>query len=131
MSMQDPIADMFTRIRNAQAVAKYDVEMPASNIRTAIATLLKEEGYIVDYRTVDAESKTTLVITLKYFQGKPVISQLERVSSPGMRIYKGQQELPRVMNGLGIAIISTSKGLMSDRMARRAGQGGEVLGFVS
>jgi small subunit ribosomal protein S8 len=129
--MQDPIADMFTRIRNAQAMAKADVQMPVSKIKVAIADVLKEEGYLEGYEISEKEGKPTLNIILKYFQGEPVISRVERISRPGLRVYKRKKTLPNIMSGLGIAIISTSKGLMSDRMARRMGLGGEVLCYVS
>ncbi|RWU08770.1 30S ribosomal protein S8 [Pseudidiomarina gelatinasegens] len=130
MSMQDPIADMFTRIRNAQGANKVAVRMPASKQKLAIAQVLKEEGYIADF-SVSGEVKTELEVTLKYFEGKPVIETIERVSRPGLRIYKKRNELPKVMGGLGVAVVSTSKGLMTDRAARKAGLGGEVLGYVA
>ncbi len=130
MSMSDPIADMLTRIRNGQSAAKTDVTMPASNIKQAIAKVLKDEGYIKDFSTTD-ETKPQLSVTLKYFDGKPVIESVKRVSRPGLRIYKSKDELPKVLNGLGIAIISTSKGVMTDREARAAGFGGEVICLVS
>lgn len=130
MSMQDPIADMFTRIRNAQGANKVAVRMPASKQKLAIAQVLKEEGYIADF-SVSGEVKTELEVTLKYFEGKPVIESIERVSRPGLRIYKKRNELPKVMGGLGVAVVSTSKGLMTDRAARKAGLGGEVLGYVA
>lgn len=130
MSMSDPIADMLTRIRNGQSAAKTDVTMPASNIKQAIAKVLKDEGYIKDFSTTD-EVKPQLSVTLKYFDGKPVIESVKRVSRPGLRIYKSKDELPKVLNGLGIAIISTSKGVMTDREARAAGFGGEVICLVS
>ncbi|MDT7526666.1 MULTISPECIES: 30S ribosomal protein S8 [Idiomarinaceae] len=130
MSMQDPIADMFTRIRNAQGANKVAVRMPASKQKVAIAQVLKEEGYIADFN-VSGEVKTELEITLKYFEGKPVIESIERVSRPGLRIYKKRNELPKVMGGLGVAVVSTSKGLMTDRAARKAGLGGEVIGYVA
>jgi small subunit ribosomal protein S8 len=126
MSMTDPIADMLTRIRNAQAIRKQQVEIPSSKLKRAIAHLLKEEGYISDYQVTET-SKPTLIITLKYYQGKGVIQEMKRVSRPGLRIYQAKDELPKVLGGLGIAIVSTSKGLMTDRAARVAGQGGEVL----
>jgi small subunit ribosomal protein S8 len=129
MSMTDPIADMLTRIRNAQAMKKPAVEMPASKLKSAVAALLKEEGYIVDF-SVNSEKKPTLSIQLKYYLGKPVIESVQRVSRPGLRIYKTKDDLPQVKGGLGVAIISTSKGLMSDRAARAAGHGGEVLCYV-
>jgi small subunit ribosomal protein S8 len=128
--MTDPIADMLTRIRNGQSARKQQVTMPASTLKKAIAELLKAEGYIVDY-SVTSDVKATLTVTLKYYQGKPVISQVKRVSKPGLRIYKPTDELPKVLGGLGIAIISTSKGLMTDRAARAAGHGGEVLCVVA
>ena len=130
MSMSDPIADMLTRIRNGQSAAKTDVTMPASNIKQAIAKVLKDEGYIKDFSTTD-EAKPQLSVTLKYFDGKPVIESVKRVSRPGLRIYKSKDELPKVLNGLGVAIISTSKGVMTDREARAAGFGGEVICLVS
>jgi small subunit ribosomal protein S8 len=130
MSMSDPIADMLTRIRNAGAVRFQQVKMPASKLKTAIANILKEEGYIADY-SVSGTVKAELTITLKYYQGKTVISEIKRVSRPGLRIYKPKDNLPNILGGLGIAIISTSKGLMTDRRARTEGHGGEVLCFVS
>jgi small subunit ribosomal protein S8 len=130
MSMQDPIADMFTRIRNAQGANKVAVRMPSSKQKVAIAHVLKEEGYIADF-SVQGEVKTELEITLKYFEGNPVIESIERVSRPGLRIYKKRNELPKVMGGLGVAVVSTSKGLMTDRAARKAGLGGEVIGYVA
>ncbi|MPY26862.1 30S ribosomal protein S8 [Shewanella psychropiezotolerans] len=130
MSMQDPIADMLTRIRNGQAANKVSVSMPSNKLKVAIAQTLKEEGYITDYAVAD-EVKPTLEITLKYFQGQPVVETIQRVSRPGLRIYKGKDELPRVMGGLGVAIVSTSKGLMTDRTARQNGMGGEVICYVA
>ncbi|OZB05671.1 MAG: 30S ribosomal protein S8 [Idiomarina sp. 34-48-12] len=130
MSMQDPIADMFTRIRNAQGANKVAVRMPASKKKVAIAQVLKEEGYIADF-SVSGDVKAELEVTLKYFEGKPVIESIERVSRPGLRIYKKRNELPKVMGGLGVAVVSTSKGLMTDRAARKAGLGGEVIGYVA
>jgi len=130
MSMQDPIADMFTRIRNAQAANKVAVKMPASKQKEAIAKVLQEEGYITGYK-VESGVKPELEVTLKYFDGKAVIESLQRVSRPGLRIYKKRNELPKVMGGLGIAVVSTSKGLMTDRAARKAGLGGEVIGYVA
>jgi small subunit ribosomal protein S8 len=127
MSMTDPIADMLTRIRNAQAAAKETVAMPASKAKQAIAAVLKDEGYITDFSEPQGGDKPQLVITLKYHAGKPVIERLKRVSRPGLRIYKGKDELPKVLGGLGIAIVSTSRGVMTDRAARAAGEGGEVL----
>lgn len=130
MSMQDPIADMLTRIRNGQAANHVSVKMPSAKLKVAIAKLLKEEGYIADYAVAD-EAKPELEVTLKYFQGKPVVETIQRVSRPGLRIYKGKNELPKVMGGLGVAIVSTSKGLMTDRAARLAGMGGEVICYVA
>ena len=131
MSMSDPIADMLTRIRNAQSVEKSAVIMPSSKVKVAIAKVLKDEGYIEDYAVGDNNGKPELNIGLKYYAGRPVIEKIERVSRPGLRIYKGSQELPKVMNGLGIAIISTSGGVMTDRSARANGVGGEVLCIVA
>ncbi|UUO23470.1 30S ribosomal protein S8 [Colwellia sp. M166] len=127
--MTDPIADMFTRIRNGQSAAKTAVTMPSSKVKVAIANLLKEEGYISEFSVAEG-AKPELTVELKYFEGKEVIEVIKRVSRPGLRVYKGAQELPKVLAGMGIAIISTSKGLMTDRAARNAGLGGEVLGFV-
>ena len=127
--MTDPIADMFTRIRNGQSAAKVAVTMPSSKVKVAIANLLKEEGYISSF-SVEGEVKPELSVQLKYFEGKEVIEVIKRVSRPGLRIYKSCDELPKVLAGMGIAIISTSKGLMTERAARSAGIGGEVLGFV-
>ena len=131
MSMTDPIADMLTRVRNGQRAGKTSVSMPAAKIKSAIAAVLKEEGYIGDFQTADNEGKPTLSIQLRYHNGEPVIDQLKRVSRPGLRIYRGKTDLPQVMGGLGVAIISTSRGVMSDRQARAEGQGGEVLCTVS
>lgn len=130
MSMQDPIADMLTRIRNGQAANHVSVKMPSTKLKVAIAKLLKDEGYIADYAVAD-EAKPELEVTLKYFQGQPVVETIQRVSRPGLRIYKGKNELPKVMGGLGVAIVSTSKGLMTDRAARLAGMGGEVICYVA
>lgn len=130
MSMQDPISDMFTRIRNAQAAKKVTVTMPASKQKEAIAKLLQDEGYILGYK-VESGIKPELEVTLKYFEGKAVIESIQRVSRPGLRIYKKRNDLPTVMGGLGVAVISTSKGLMTDRAARNAGLGGEVVGYVA
>ncbi|MEJ2655526.1 MAG: 30S ribosomal protein S8 [Acidihalobacter sp.] len=130
MSMTDPIADMLTRIRNGQQAHKAEVKMPASKLKQAIAAVLKDEGYIDDF-AVNDEVKPTMTVTLRYYQGKGVIERLDRVSRPGLRIYKAHDELPRVMNGLGVAIVSTSKGVMSDRAARAANQGGEVICVVA
>lgn len=126
MSMQDPLADMLTRIRNAQMVGKVDVTMPSSRLKVSVADVLKEEGYIGGY-SVSEGPKAELNIQLKYFEGKPVIAELDRVSRPGLRNYSGKNKLPSVRSGLGIAIVSTSKGVMTDRAARAAGVGGEVL----
>ncbi len=131
MSMSDPIADMLTRIRNAQMVQKVSVTMPASKLKTAIAEVLKAEGYIDNFAVRNAESKPQLEIALKYYAGKPVIEHIERVSRPGLRVYKGRHDIPNVMNGLGVAIVTTPKGVMTDRKARQAGIGGEVLCYVS
>ncbi|QTH62834.1 30S ribosomal protein S8 [Psychrosphaera ytuae] len=130
MSMQDPIADMFTRVRNGQMSNKVAVTMPSSKLKTALAELLKSEGFIADYE-VSGDVKKELNVTLKYFEGKPVIETIKRVSRPGLRIYKKTTDLPKVMGGLGIAIVSTSKGLMTDRAARKAGIGGEIIGYVA
>ncbi len=131
MTMTDPISDMLTRIRNAYHSEKETVSMPLSKQKVAIAKVLQDEGYIVGYATAEAEGKPTLTIQLKYFEGKPVISSLKRFSRPGLRAYRGKDSLPKVMGGLGIAIVSTSKGVMTDRAARASGHGGEVLCFVS
>jgi len=131
MSMTDPIADMFTRIRNAQMIGHVDVSMPASKVKFEIARVLKEEGYIEDFARREQEGKAVLSIALKYHDGRPVIDRLERISTPGLRVYKRKDQLPKVLGGLGIAIVSTPKGVMSDRAARAAGQGGEVIGVVA
>lgn len=132
MSMTDPIADMLTRIRNAQAMGKPSVSMPASRVKLAIAELLKEEGYVEDVATADAgPGKRVLNVKLKYFQGRPVIEKLQRVSRPGLRSYRGKDALPKVLGGLGIAIVSTPKGLMTDARAREQGVGGEVICLVA
>ena len=131
MSMSAPIADMLTRIRNAQSVNKANVSMPASKLKSAIAGVLKDEGYIDDFAVQDIEGKPQLNISLKYYAGRPVIEKIERVSRPGLRIYRGTQNIPAVMNGLGVTIVSTSKGVMTDRKARAAGIGGEVLCVVA
>ena len=128
--MTDPIADMFTRIRNGQSAAKVAVTMPSSKLKVAIANLLKEEGYINGFE-VTTDAKPQLEVTLKYFDGKEVIETIQRVSRPGLRVYKGSNELPKVLAGLGITIVSTSKGLMTDRAAKNAGLGGEILGIVA
>ncbi len=130
MSMSDPIADLLTRIRNAQAAAMADVSVPHSRQKEAIVKVLQEEGYIAGYEVVGDKLKT-LVVRLKYFEGRPVIEEIKRVSRPGLRIFKGKDELPKVKGGLGIAIVSTSKGVVTDRRARELGEGGEVLCIVS
>jgi small subunit ribosomal protein S8 len=131
MSMSDPIADMLTRIRNAQASEKVSVEMPCSKVKVAIAAVLKDEGYIEDFKVSADTGKNTLEIGLKYYAGRPVIEKIERVSRPGLRIYRASRDIPAVMNGLGIAIVSTSRGVMTDRKARASGVGGEVLCIVA
>ena len=131
MSMQDPISDMLTRIRNAQAADKVTVSMPSSTPKIAIAQVLQDEGYVSDFAVDKDGAKASLTITLKYYQGKPVIEKIQRRSRPGLRIYKGKTEIPKVNNGLGVAIMSTSKGVMSDRKAREIGEGGEVLCYVN
>ncbi len=131
MSMSDPIADLLTRVRNGQSANKTSVRLPASKQKIAIANLLKDEGYVQDVKMDESASKPTMVVDLRYFEGRPVIDLIKRVSRPGLRIYKGCGDLPKVRNGLGIAIISTSKGLMTDRAARAAGQGGEVIAIVA
>ena len=131
MSMTDPIADMFVRIRNAAAVGKPTVSMPSSKIKVAIAGVLKDEGYIADSRVTQDGAKAQLEIVLKYFEGKPVIEKLQRVSRSGLRQYRGKDAIPKVLGGLGVAIISTSKGIMTDTQARHQGVGGEVLCFVA
>jgi small subunit ribosomal protein S8 len=127
MSMQDPLADMLTRIRNAQMAGKKSVEMPASKLKAAVAAVLVDEGYIESVETLEQDGKKRLALTLKYFNGKPVIAEIDRKSRPGLRQYAARDELPKVRGGLGVAIVSTSKGVMSDRAARAAGVGGEVL----
>ncbi len=131
MSMSDPIADMLTRIRNAQAVNKSSVTMPSSKVKGAIAAVLKDEGYIDDFAVEVNDGKPLLNISLKYYAGRPVIEKIERVSKPGLRVYKASQNIPLVMNGLGVTIVSTSKGVMTDRKAKAAGIGGEVLCVVA
>jgi small subunit ribosomal protein S8 len=128
--MTDPIADMLTRIRNGLAAGKTDVTMPHSNMKASIAQVMKDEGFIGDFSKLDVDGKAMLNIQLKYYQGKPVIAKVSRVSRPGLRIYKPKDELPKVMGGLGIAIVSTSQGVMTDRAARKEGYGGEVLCYV-
>ncbi len=131
MSMSDPIADMLTRIRNGQRSQKASVAMPSSKVKVAIANVLKEEGYIEDFGVVTNGAKAELSIQLKYYAGRPVIESIDRVSRPGLRIYKGKDDIPVVMNGLGVAIVSTSNGVMTDRKARATGVGGEVLCVVA
>ena len=131
MSMTDPIADMLTRIRNAQLVGKNTVTMPSSKLKLAIAQVLKDEGYVDGFARRENEGKPELEISLKYYAAEPVIEKIERVSRPGLRIYKGHDDLPKVMNGLGVAIVSTSRGVMTDRKARATGVGGEVLCIVA
>ena len=131
MSMSDPIADMLTRIRNAQAVDKAVVAMPSSKIKIAIAQVLKDEGYIDGFAVKNDSGKNELEIALKYYAGRPVIERIERVSRPGLRVYKGRDAIPQVMNGLGVAIVTTPKGVMTDRKARQTGVGGEVLCYVA
>ena len=131
MSMSDPIADMLTRIRNAQQVDKVTVAMPSSKLKVAIAAVLADEGYIDGLQVKGDQAKPELEITLKYYAGRPVIERIERVSKPGLRIYKGRSNIPQVMNGLGVAIVSTSRGVMTDRKARANGVGGEVLCYVA
>ena len=129
--MTDPIADMLTRIRNGQRAGKVSVSMPSSKLKQSIAGVLKDEGYIADFQVSDESGKSVMTVGLKYYDGHPVIDSLKRISRPGLRIYKANGELPRVQGGLGVAIVSTSKGVMSDRAARDAGEGGEVLCYVS
>lgn len=131
MSMSDPIADMFTRIRNGQRVEKDAVSMPSSKLKVAIAQVLKDEGYIEGYEVNSEGAKSELKVQLKYYAGRPVIERIERVSRPGLRVYKGSGALPQVMNGLGVAIVTTSKGVMTDRRARASGVGGEVIAYVA
>ena len=131
MSMQDPIADMLTRIRNAQSANKATVSMPSSTIKVDIAKVLKDEGYVADYTVEQDGAKSTMTVELKYFEGKPVIEMIKRGSRTGLRVYTGKNDLPKVNNGLGVAVISTSKGVMTDRKAREIGEGGEVLCYVN
>ncbi len=131
MSMSDPIADLLTRIRNAQMVNKASVSVPSSKVKVAIAKVLQDEGYIDGFETKTEDGKSVLEIALKYYAGRPVIERIERVSRPGLRVYKGSKTLPQVMNGLGVAIVTTPKGVMTDRKARAAGVGGEVLCYVA
>lgn len=129
--MTDPIADMLTRIRNGQSAGKVSVSMPSSKLKASIASVLKDEGYISDFQIRDESGKATMTVDLKYYEGRPVIESIKRVSSPGLRIYKAADDLPKVQGGLGVAIVSTSKGVMTERAARAAGEGGEVLCYVS
>lgn len=131
MSMSDPIADLLTRIRNAQLVNKANVSVPASKVKVAIVQVLKDEGYIDGFQVKTEDGKSVLDIALKYYAGRPVIERIERVSRPGLRVYKGSKTLPQVMNGLGVAIVTTPKGVMTDRKARSVGVGGEVLCYVA
>ena len=131
MSMSDPVSDMLTRIRNAQMVGHTEVVMPASRLKASIAQVLKDEGYIEDFALRESGPKKELRIGLKYYAGRPVIERLERVSKPGLRVYKGRNDIPRIMNGLGVAILSTSRGVMTDRKARADGVGGEILCIVA
>ena len=131
MAMSDPIADMLTRIRNAQLAEKASVSMPSSKVKVAIAAVLKDEGYIEDFAVRQNDAKANLEIVLKYYAGRPVIERIERVSRPGLRVYKGRDAIPQVMNGLGVAIVTTPKGVMTDRKARATGVGGEVLCYVA
>jgi small subunit ribosomal protein S8 len=131
MSMSDPIADLLTRIRNAQAVAKTIVRVPSSKVKVAIAQVLADEGYIDGFKVKSEDGKSELEIALKYYAGRPVIERIERVSRPGLRVYKGSEAIPQVMNGLGVAIVTTPKGVMTDRKARANGVGGEVLCYVA
>ena len=131
MSMTDPIADLLTRIRNGQTSGKTEINVPTSKVKIAIAKVLKDEGYIDDFTATELEGKPSLAVQLKYYQGRPVIDRLERVSRPGLRVYRGKDELPSILGGLGIAIVSTSQGVMTDRQARASGHGGEVICIVS
>ena len=131
MSMTDPIADLLTRIRNGQSARKAEITMASSKVKTAVVRVLKDEGYITDFHVANDTGKALLTIGLKYFEGKPVIDRLERVSRPGLRIYRGKDELPKVLGGMGTVIVSTPKGVMTDKQARSIGQGGEVLCIVA
>ena len=131
MSMSDPISDLLTRIRNGQSARKPEVSMPASKLKKAVASVLKDEGFIGDFSVSDESGKPQLVVQLKYFQGQPVIEKIQRVSRPGLRVFRGKDDLPKVMGGLGIAIVSTSQGVMTDRQAREKGCGGEVMCVVA
>jgi small subunit ribosomal protein S8 len=129
--MSDPISDMLTRIRNAQSAGKSQVRMPSSKMKVSIANVLKAEGYIKDFNTVETDKKVEMVVELKYYQGKPVIELIKRVSKPGLRVYKSKAELPKVLGGMGVAIVSTPNGVMTDKAARQAGVGGEVICYVA
>jgi small subunit ribosomal protein S8 len=131
MSMTDPIADFLTRIRNGQAAGRTEISLPSSKLKLALAKVLKDEGYIEEFSVVTTDGKSALKVLLKYYQGKPVIDRLERVSRPGLRVYRGKDDLPSILGGLGVAIVSTSQGIMTDRQARAAGHGGEVLCIVA
>lgn len=131
MSMSDPIADMLTRIRNGQIAGHANVVMPSSKVKVAVAKVLQDEGYVSSYSVSDKSGKSELALDLKYFEGKPVIETLKRVSRPGLRVYKNKDDLPKVIGGLGVAVVSTSKGIMSDRNARKAGIGGEIICYVA
>ena len=131
MSMTDPIADFLTRLRNGQSARKKSIKSPSSTVKEAIANVLQDEGYILGYDVVTEGAKKTMTVALKYFEGKPVIEKIERISTPSLRVYKGKDELPKVLGGLGVAILSTASGVVSDRKARAAGQGGEVICIVS
>ncbi len=131
MSMSDPVADMLTRIRNAQMAGHASVVMPSSKLKASIAKVLESEGYVQAFSVNDKDGKSELALDLKYFEGKPVIEMVKRVSRPGLRVYKGKDDLPKVVGGLGVAIVSTSKGIMSDRVARQAGVGGEIICYVA
>ena len=131
MSMSDPISDMLTRIRNAQAVQKTTVNIPASKVKKGIAQVLKDEGYITDFRDTEVDGKPAMEVTLRYMEGRGVIETLKRASRPGLRKYRGKDDLPKILNGLGVAVISTSEGIMTDAAARAAGQGGEILCIVT
>ena len=131
MSMTDPISDLLTRIRNAQRASKVEVTIPASKLKVAILNVLKNEGYVADFQQSETDGKPSVTVALKYFEGRPVIEKIQRISKPSLRIYRGKNELPSINNGLGIAIISTSRGVMSDREARKLGAGGEVLCVVA
>ena len=131
MSMSDPISDMLTRIRNAQAVQKTTVNIPASKVKKGIAQVLKDEGYITDFRDTEVDGKPALEVTLRYMEGRGVIETLKRASRPGLRQYRGKDDLPKILNGLGVAVISTSQGIMTDAAARAAGQGGEILCYIT